>query len=203
MKEFWRQRSLGGKFALIFVATVVGLIALGSAMEGGETSSDTSAESQPNPQSQSQPNPQSQPVSEAAPSTPKERLQNAVGDEVHAGGYAGDLQIQDVSFEGREAQVTVETPEGGFQGASCGDLDDGAQAIFETIYNDADWNGGVAIIYKGGLVDRATGQELPDANTGIFTIHAGQAQRIDWTDEDALSYIDWSIYRDFCHPALQ
>jgi hypothetical protein len=139
----------------------------------------------------------------ATPSTPKERVQEALGDEVQAGGYAGDLQIKDVAFEGPEAQVTAKTPEGGLQGVSCGDLDDGAQAVFETIYNDAGWKGGGALVYQGGLVDRSTGKELPEANTGIFTIHAGQARQIDWSDETALTNIDWSIYRDFCHPALQ
>lgn len=137
-----------------------------------------------------------------SPSTPKERVREALGDEVHAGGYAGDLEIMDVSFEGTEAQVSAKTPEGGFSGASCGDLDDGAQAVFETVYNDARWKGGAAIVYKGGLVDSATGKELPYANTGIFTMPAGQAKQIDWSAEDALSNIDWSIYRDFCHPAL-
>ena len=59
------------------------------------------------------------------------------------------------------------------------------------------------VAFKGGLVDTATGAELPDVNTGIFTMPAGQAQQINWSDEDALLNIDWSLYRDFCHPALQ
>jgi hypothetical protein len=131
-------------------------------------------------------------------------VREAVGSEVDAGGYAGTLEVQDVSFEGREAQVTVTTPEGGFQGASCGDLNDGARAIFAKIYNDAGWTGGAAVIFKGGLVSTVTGEELPDVNTGIFTMHADQAAQIDWSDEDALSYnIDWSYYRDYCHPALK
>jgi hypothetical protein len=52
-------------------------------------------------------------------------------------------------------------------------------------------------------VDTSTGEELPDANTGIFTMPPGQAKRINWSDEDALLNIDWSIYRDYCHRALQ
>jgi hypothetical protein len=135
--------------------------------------------------------------------TPEERVREAIGDEVEAGGYAGNLEVKNVTFEGKEAQVTVKTPEGGLEGASCGDLDDGAQAVFETIYNDAEWKGGALTVFKGGLVDTQTGQELPDVNTGIYTIHAGQARQIDWSDEDALLNIDWSNYRDFCHPALQ
>ena len=53
------------------------------------------------------------------------------------------------------------------------------------------------------LVDSSTGKELPDVNTGIFTMPDGQAKQIDWSDEEALLNIDWSIYRDFCHPALK
>ena len=135
--------------------------------------------------------------------TPKERVREAVGDEVHAGGYAGDLEIHDVSFDGTDAHVTAKTPEGGFDGPKCGDLDDGAQAVFEAIYNDAGWKGGAALAYEGGLVESSTGKELPKAKTGIFTMPAGQANQIDWSNETALSNIDWSIYRDFCHPALQ
>jgi hypothetical protein len=59
------------------------------------------------------------------------------------------------------------------------------------------------LVYKGGLVSKATGKALPNVNTGIFTMPAGQANQINWSDDDALSNIDWSIYRDFCHPALQ
>lgn len=138
-------------------------------------------------------------------STSKERVRDALGDEVQvqAGGYAGDLKINDVSFAGAEAQVTAKTPEGGSEGPSCGDLDDGAQAVFTTIYYEGGWNGGAVLVYKGGLVDRSTGKELPEANTGMYTMPAGQAEQIDWTDEDALSNIDWSIYRDFCHQALK
>jgi hypothetical protein len=138
----------------------------------------------------------------AAP-TPKERVEEAVGDEVDAEGYAGTLDVQDVSFDGTEAQVTVATPEGGFEGASCGDLDDGARAVFETIYNDAGWEGGAVTVFKGGLVDTSTGQELPDVNTGIYTMPAAQARQIDWSNEDALLNINWSLYRDYCHQALK
>ena len=106
-------------------------------------------------------------------------------------------------FEGAEVLVTAQTPEGGLEGASCGDLDDGAQAIFETIYNDAGWKRGAGLFYEGGLVDSTTGEELPERITGTYTMPAGQARRIEWSDEDVLLNIDWSNYRDFCHAALQ
>jgi hypothetical protein len=32
---------------------------------------------------------------------------------------------------------------------------------------------------------------------------AGQAKQINWSDEDALLNIDWTLYCDFCHPALE
>jgi hypothetical protein len=113
------------------------------------------------------------------------------------------VQIEDVSFEGAEAQVTAKTPEGGLQGASCGDLNDGAKAIFKKIYTDGGWTGPAVIVYKGGLVSTTTGEDLPDVNTGIFTMPAGQAQQINWSSDDTLLNIDWSNYRDFCHPALK
>lgn len=137
------------------------------------------------------------------PATPQESVTQALGSEVAAGGYAGDVQINDVSFGGGEVSVFAQTPEGGLQGVSCGDLEDGAAAIFETIYNDGGWNGSAVVAFKGGLVSTATGEELPNVNTGIFTMPAGQAQRINWANEDALLNIDWTLYRDFCHPALQ
>ena len=139
----------------------------------------------------------------ASPATPKERVTVALGNEVSAGGYAGDVRIRDVSFGGTEVQVIAITPEGGFQGASCGDLNDGAEAIFVAIYDDGGWNGSAVVAFQGGLVSKATGEELPTANTGIFTMPASLARQINWSNEDALLNIDWSIYRDFCHPALK
>ena len=78
-------------------------------------------------------------------------------------------------------------------------------AIFSAIYGDAEWKKtGTVIVYKGGLVDSKTGQELPDANTGIYTIKQGEASQIDWSDQDTIDFsIDWSLYRDFVHPALE
>jgi hypothetical protein len=146
------------------------------------------------------------PTTKALPPKPPNRRQivrDALGDEVQAGGYAGDVKILDVSFADSEAQVTARTPEGGFEGASCGDLDDGAQAIFKTIYDDGAWKGSAVLVYQGGLVDSSTGKDLPDVNTGIFTMPAIKARQIEWSDDDGLFGIDWSLYRDFCHPALQ
>ena len=146
---------------------------------------------------------ESKPPPPPPPTTPKQRVTEELGDEVSAGGYAGDVEIQNVTFGSTEVQVTAKTPEGGLQGASCGDLDDGAQAIFQEVYDETGWKKGAVVVFKGGLVDSATGKDLPDANTGIFTMPPGPAKQIDWSNDDALANINWEIYRDFCHPALE
>jgi major membrane immunogen (membrane-anchored lipoprotein) len=139
----------------------------------------------------------------SSPATPQERVKEAVGDTVHAGGYAGDVKIDDVSHYQNFVTVTAETPQGGLEGAKCGDLDTAAGAIFEKVYKDTGWKGNATINFQGGLVNKATGKKLPHEQTGNFSIDPGQAKQIDWSNGDALANIDWSIYRDFCHPALQ
>ena len=57
--------------------------------------------------------------------------------------------------------------------------------------------------FEGGLVDKATGRDLPDAQTGLARMRAGQAKQIDWSDDDALMNIDWSSCQVVCHPALK
>lgn len=131
-----------------------------------------------------------------------ERLQEELGANVQASD-SGELEVKNVSVGSTGARVTVNPPGGGFQGTSCEDLDNGAQAVFETIYNDAGWQGDATVVYQGGIVNEATGKELPGANTGLFKITAEEAEQIDWSDEDALSDVDWSTYRKFCHQAFQ
>ena len=116
MRGFWRHRSRRGKALLIVGAVFVLLIVVGVLVPAEEndeaTPATTTAEEQPTTTAPA-----------ASAPTPKARVEEAVGDEVDAGGYAGTLEVQDVSFDGTEAQVTVTTPEGGFEGANCGDLD--------------------------------------------------------------------------------
>ena len=130
-------------------------------------------------------------------------MREAVGDKVAAGGYAGDVKIKTVDFYGDFAGVTAETPQGGLNGASCGDLDQAAGAIFEKIYKDTGWKGSGYIEFQGGLVNSATGKELPNEMTGNFSMDPGQAKQINWSNSDELSNIDWSVYRAYCHPALK
>ena len=183
MKKFWSRRSRTGKAGLIaglvFVASIAGLMTLGATSGSGQSKS----------------------VNKSASSDV--RVREALGHKVHAGGYAGEVKIDAVGFDVRRVVVTAQTPEGGFQGTSCDDLGDGARAIFAKIYKDATWNGAATVIYEGGLEDSYTGQALPHAKTGSFTMPLGEAQQINWSDGDSLASIDWSFYRDFCSSALK
>jgi len=134
--------------------------------------------------------------------TPRQRVRQSVGESVEAGGYAGTLKIKQLSFYRTTADVVAETPQGGFNGPSCGDIDEVAGAIFQKIYDGTGWKGAAWIDYRGGLVSKATGKPV-NAITGSFAISPGQAKHINWSNSDELSNINWSIYRHFCHPALR
>jgi zinc ribbon protein len=134
--------------------------------------------------------------------TPRQRVRQSVGESVEAGGYAGTLKIKQLSFYRTTVDIVTETPQGGFNGPSCGDLDAGAGAIFQKIFDGTGWKGAAWIDYRGGLVSKATGKPV-NAVTGSFGINPAQAKHIDWSNSDELSNVDWSIYRHFCHPALR
>jgi hypothetical protein len=195
--KWWSRRSRREKWLLAGVAVI-----LISIVAGGNGGSNKKADAAT----------ESNPITAAAPTTTravtptalthKQRVRQSVGDSVDAGGYAGTLKIKQVWFYRTTAGVVAETPPGGFNGPSCGDLDAGAQAIFQKIYDGTGWKGAATIDYRGGLVSKATGKPVNDI-TGSFAINPGQARRIDWSSGDQLSNIDWSIYRTFCHPALQ
>lgn len=99
----------------------------------------------------------------------------------------------------------MKTPEGGFQGPSTGDLNREAAAVFQAVYGKSKYpaDSETTVVFKGGLVSRATGKDLPDDNTGIFTLTASDAHEIDWSDDSIDGVIDWTIYRDFASPALK
>ena len=139
---------------------------------------------------------------QTTPTTSEQRLQEELGAEVSASD-SGDLEVKSIAVGTTGARVTVHPPGGGFQGTSCEDLDNGAEAVFETIYNDAEWQRDATVLYEGGIVNEATGKELPGANTGLYKMSAEQAEQIDWSDQDALSEVDWSTYRKYCHQAFQ
>jgi hypothetical protein len=184
VKEFHR-RHLVWSWALI---ALVGLMLTGGCGEssGSDSQPDTAADAGSAPDSAS----------------PRQRVRDALED---AKGPVEDPRVTRVEFGRKELTVTAKTPEGGFQGASTKDLDRQAGAIFAAIYGDAGWRKtGAVVVFKGGLVNSKTGEDLPDVNTGIYTIKRGEARQIDWSDDDAINYtIDWSLYRDFAHPALK
>lgn len=109
-----------------------------------------------------------------------------------------------VEVESAEVAVTAQTPEGGLDGASTGDLNREAAEIFHAIHGTAGYNRDSVVVFEGGLVDSKTGDELPDVNTGIYAMSRADAAAIDWSDEDKWRYtIDWTQYREFAHAALK
>jgi hypothetical protein len=186
------------------VAVVLLVVAMSPVGCGGDDNANESADPTESAKTETAEQSGPEPEPEPRPKTPRQRLKDALQGEIDAGGYVGKLDIKKVEISSREAAVTVETPEGGFEGASCDDLNDGAGAVFQRIYGEADWKRDAVVVFEGRLVNKETGRDLPNANTGIFTVHGRDARRIDWSDEDAVQFnIDWSVYRDFCHPALK
>ncbi len=138
----------------------------------------------------------------AAPGPTEDDLRDALddADPTNYGAVADSLDIKDIELFPAVANITVETPEGGLEGASVADLDGSAAAALEAIYGDADWQRGATVKFIGGLVNSRTGQDLPNAETGLYRVTAKEAQQIDW---DNASAVDWSFYRLFAHPALK
>lgn len=135
----------------------------------------------------------SEPRAATKPKTAEGRLRAAL---------KGDKAKLEITSD--EIAVTFPTPEGGLDGASTGDLNDQAAETFRAIYGIAGFARKSVIVFKGGLVNSETGEDLPDVNTGIFSMSKAKAKRIDWSDEDVWRYtIDWTLYRDFVHPALK
>ncbi len=121
-------------------------------------------------------------------------------DPTNYGAVASDVNVKQIEIFPAVVNITLETPQGGFEGASVDDLDGSAAAAFEAIYGDADWHRGATVKFTGGLVNSRTGQDLPDAETGLYRLTAKEARQIDW---DNASAVDWSYYRLFAHPALK
>src|SRR5262245_6164822 len=124
---WWHARSKGAQigmaagFVLLFFILIGALASIGDEGEKKASSPPPPAAQPPPPP----PPPPAEPAEEQPPpppieppppppptNTPKDRVRDEIGDTVKAGGYAGDLEIRNVAFEGREAQVTVTTPEG-------------------------------------------------------------------------------------------
>ena len=134
---------------------------------------------------------------------PRERVADAVA-HLDAGGYVGEMELVDADVNRASTSLTFKTPEGGLEGASPDDLDLAAPTAFRAVYGEAKFPAKeTVVVFQGGLVDTSTGNDLPDMNTGIYTLTKAQAGEIDWTDTDTVEFvIDWSYYRDFVHPAI-
>lgn len=134
------------------------------------------------------------PATPAAPApTARQRLNDAL-DDVHA--HVENINPGFVLIE-------TKTPGGGFQGPSTGDELRIASSIFKIVYGDVGLHRKTDILFRGGLVNSKTGQDLPDAKTGSFEMTKSDAEQIDWSDDDVLFSINWALFRTFAHPALK
>lgn len=129
-------------------------------------------------------------------------LDEALGnvDPTEFGAVATSIDVREINRAGDFVEITLETPEGGFEGASVEDLDGSAAGAFKALYEDAGFQEDAAVTFRGGLVDTRTGRDLPNAKTGRYRLTAREARRIDWDNAIA---IDWSQYRVFAGPALK
>lgn len=118
-------------------------------------------------------------------------LDEALGqvDPTEFGAVATSLDVREINRSGDFIEVTLETPEGGFEGASVDDLDGSAAGAFKTLHEDAGFQGDAAVAFRGGLVDTRTGKDLPNAKTGLYRLTAREARRIEWDNAIA---VDWS-----------
>ena len=173
----WIKWAGGGLAALILIVTIAG------------GSSDEQASTPPPPPAREP----AQPPPQAAPLSPREKLEDTLA--------RLDAKIESTS--GREISIEAKTPQGGFDGASTGDLNRKAGQIFKAIHGDAAYRRASGIVFKGGLVDTRTGRNLPDVNTGIYEMSRADAAAVDWADEDRLFAIDWKNFRVFAHRALK
>lgn len=187
----WWAWLLGGFFALVILGALFGEDE--SSNSGGDGSEATTEAVAAEQQA-------TEPASQAGATEDdiREALDDADPSEFLA--VNSEIKIKELELTGRRFLfLTLETPEGGFDGASPEDLDGTAAAAFKAIYDEADWTGGAVVAFTGGLVDTRTGNDLSDARTGLYRIDRSEARQIDWENADA---IDWSLYRLFVHPAI-
>jgi hypothetical protein len=169
----------------------------------------TEASAEPKPSSNVTPKPNTsqskKPKPEPADSAPtaEQRIRDALGDSVSSGLAVGDSEVRSVHITGQLVDVDLTTPEGGFEGPSTDDTDALASAALAKVYEEGEWRGASFVEFRGGLVNSATGRPLPDAPTVSYRVEKNAARQIDWSDEEALYNIDWSIYRALCYPAIK
>jgi hypothetical protein len=231
LKAVWDNASTFGRVVIVGTSVLVVLIVLGAAIgdsddggEGDATSAATEVESEPTAEElravrearqerqaaerrqerqREEARQQAQEIEQAPEPSPGQRVREALGDNVSSDVAVGDSEVRSVDVNGQLAVVTLSTPEGGFEGPSTNDTDGLASAALAEVYEDAGWNGAAFVEFRGGLVDSATGRDLPNAPTANYRVERSAAKQIDWSDEEVLFIIDWGIYRGLCHPALK
>lgn len=185
------------------VIAVAVLAVIGAAAGGGSSSDGTPAAQQttvstPTPTLATAPTPTPTPVALG----PVQRVRAALGDSVSSDLAVGDSTVKGVARSGNLLTVTLATPSGGFQGPSTNDADHLAAVAYAKTYLTG-WKGGAVVRFVGGLADARTGQDKPNAIAFSYYMGAKIAQRIDWSNQDALDTIRWSIYREVCVPAFK
>lgn len=233
LKGLWDNASTLGRVVIVGTSVLVVLIVIGAAIgdsedggDGDATSAATEVDSEPTAEElraarearrerqaaegrqegewqQEESRQREQEIEQELEPSAGQRVREALGDNVSSDVAVGDSEVRSVDVNGQLAVVTLSTPEGGFEGPSTDDTDGLASAAFAKVYEDADWNGAAFVEFRGGLVDSATGRELPNAPTANYRVERNAAKQIDWSDEEVLFIIDWGIYRGLCHPALK
>ncbi len=121
-------------------------------------------EPEPKPEPEPEPEPAPAPAPAPAPTGPTVEYLWAALDDADPEGFGGvgDVNVKDIQRVPAGVTITLETPEGGFEGPSP-ELHGTAAAAFEAVINDAGWQKGVTVHFTGGLVNAKTGKDLPDA----------------------------------------
>jgi hypothetical protein len=131
------------------------------------------------------------------------RVRNDLGTEVSSPLAVGASEVHSVNGTRRVVNVTLDTPEGGFEGPSTQDMDALVSVTLAKVYGEAHWKGDAYVVFEGGLIDTANGRPLPDAPTTSYRMQHRLAQQVEWSNEQALYNINWSLYRTYCSPVIK
>lgn len=232
LKAVWDNASPLGRVVIVGTSVLIALIVIGAAIgdsedgnDGDATSTATEVDSEPTAEElraarearrerqatersqegerQQESRQREQEARQPPEPSAGQRVREALGDNVSSDVAVGDSEVRSVDVNGQLVAATLSTPEGGFEGPSTDDTDGLASATLAKVYEDADWHGAAFVEFRGGLVDSATGRELPNAPTVNYRVERSAARQIDWSNEEVLFSIDWGIYRGLCHPALK
>jgi hypothetical protein len=99
------------------------------------------------------------------------------------------MKLLDANIHRGTTTLVFRTPKGGFDGTSRDDLNDAAGTAFAAAYGKVHYPANeTMIVVRGGLVSTATGRDLPNVNTAIYTMTKRQAAKVAWDNEDAVKY---------------